>query len=218
MAAPSTAALQRALNTFTKKYLRGVTPLKVDGDKGHATNVRIKSVKWYIGYGKTRNSNSAEASAKFWRALRSPKARSLGVQVLRTGVARRTRQRARARQQGFVASVSPGVTKFDGVPCAVWLARKLQVVRDAGRWKGRLVSGWRSPAYSKSLCVGMCGQPSCPGRCAGTASNHSGSKHPAGAVDVSDYVTFEAECKRLGLGIKNELDARDPVHFSVSGR
>jgi len=40
---------------------------------------------------------------------------------------------------------------------------------------------------------------------------------PAGAVDVTDYATFEAECARLTLGIKNELDARDPVHFSVSG-
>lgn len=218
MADAKVRELQKALNAFTKKYLRGVTPLLEDGVKGHATDVRVQSVKWYLGYGKTRTANSPTASAKFWTALRSPKARSLGVSVLRAGAARRVRQRARATSESFKATVAPNVTRFDGVPCAIWLAKRLQKARDAGKWKGKLVSGYRSPAYSESLCRRMCGAPSCPGRCAGRASNHSGSVYPAGAVDVSDYGTFRAECARLDLGIKNALDARDPVHFSVSGR
>lgn len=64
----------------------------------------------------------------------------------------------------------------------------------------------------------MCGKPQCPGKCAGASSNHAGSKAPAGAADVSDFVTFGNECKRLGVPLHNALGAQDPVHFSTSGR
>lgn len=208
-------ALQRALNAFTKRYLRGVTPLIVDGDKGHATNRRIMTCKYYLGYGEKRD---GDVTSKFLLRLRHPHSSEHSpASMRRTGAKRRVAQRARALGEQFKPVVAKDVTRFDGVPCAIWLAKKLQKARDAGRWKGKLVSGWRSPAYSESLCRRMCGAPSCPGRCAGRKSNHSGAVYPAGAVDVSDYRVFEQECKRLNLGIKNELDERDPVHFSVSG-
>lgn len=87
-------------------------------------------------------------------------------------------------------------------------------------WDGGLSSGYRSPAYSESLCRAMCGAPSCPGRCAGRASNHSQTGPPNwGAIDVyPEYVKFEAIQKQIGSPLKNELDARDPVHFSFTGR
>ena len=96
----------------------------------------------------------------------------------------------------------------------------LEKSRKAG-WGGTVVSGVRTPEYSEQLCYAMCGAPSCAGRCAGRASNHNmepGQGYPAGALDVSDYAAFEAIQKRIGSPLKNELDARDPVHFSVSGR
>ena len=86
-------------------------------------------------------------------------------------------------------------------------------------WDGRLSSAYRSPEYSESLCRNMCGAPSCPGRCAGRASNHSGSAYPGGAIDVyPEYAQFEAIQKQIGSPLQNQLDDRDPVHFSVSGR
>ena len=98
-------------------------------------------------------------------------------------------------------------------------AKHLDWARQNG-WKGTLNSGFRDPAYSEKLCISMCGAPSCPGRCAGRASNHAGSSNPAGAVDVSDYVTFGQLMRRCPYSPKifNALGAQDPVHFSASGR
>ena len=111
-----------------------------------------------------------------------------------------------------------GVVYFDGKPVAAWFVPWLNKIRARGRWKGYLVSGWRDPEYSEQLCINMCGAPSCPGRCAGRASNHSGSSYPAGAVDVSDYYNFAAEARAVGAPFFNALGAQDPVHFSTSGR
>lgn len=94
-----------------------------------------------------------------------------------------------------------------------WLAR----ARKAG-WTGYLTSGFRDPVYSESLCLAMCGQPSCPGRCAGRASNHSQKGPPNwGAIDATDYENLERIFAEIGAPLRNELDWRDPVHFSPAG-
>lgn len=134
-------------------------------------------------------------------------------------VARRQRQIvSKTRANRKAAAKTTGVGRYDGVPVANWMIPYLDWARRNG-WKGRLVSGWRDPDYSRSLCMRMCGAPRCPGRCAGTSSNHVGSAKPNGAVDVSDYATFERLMLRCPYEPKliNRLDARDPVHFSVSG-
>jgi hypothetical protein len=92
---------------------------------------------------------------------------------------------------------------------------------DANGWNGVVVSGVRTPAYSQQLCYNMCGAPTCPGRCAGIYSNHNmtaSQGYPYGALDVSDYYTFERVQWAIGSPLKNSLCAADPVHFSVSGR
>lgn len=108
-----------------------------------------------------------------------------------------------------------GLTTFDGVVVASWIARWLEKSRRAG-WNGTVTSGYRTPEYSESLCQRMCGQPSCPGTCAGRSSNHSGKDYPAGAVDVSDYANFERIQYEIGSPLRNDLPY-DPVHFSVNG-
>lgn len=211
----SVEAVQKACNEFTDRFLPGVKPLVVDGKKGKATNTRIRTCKFYLGYG--RSDVDSKVTRAFLTRLANPH-RKTANPTRATGIRRRAAYKARHALEGFKATVAPGVTKFDGVPCAVWIAKELARIRGAGRWKGKLVSGWRSPAYSRSLCIARCGAPSCPGTCAGASSNHSGSKYPAGACDVSDYVTFEKEAIRLKSPLINRLDSRDPVHFSVSGR
>ena len=112
---------------------------------------------------------------------------------------------------------SSGVGTFDGVECASWLIPYLTWAREHG-WQGTLNSGWRSPEYSEQLCWKMCGAPSCPGRCAGRASNHSGSVKPRGAIDVTDQTRFGqlmAQCP-LSPPIFNDLP-NDRVHFSATG-
>jgi hypothetical protein len=212
---------QHELNAWTKRYLRKVAPLHVDGVPGHATNRRIKWVKFYLGYGAHANQNSDDWTSRFVRSLRHPRtARKDGLtrHQIRVGIGRRTRQKARAAQQHVASVLTSGVTRFDGKPVAKTAVPILKWCRSHG-WHGVLVSGWRSPAYSEHLCFNMCGRPSCPGRCAGRSTNHSGSTPSRFAVDVSDYGTFRNVVARCPLRphIHNSLGSRDPVHFSPSG-
>ena len=81
-------------------------------------------------------------------------------------------------------------------------------------------SGYRSAAYQCEVCRNVCGNcGGCPGTCAAPGtSNHGRSDYPGGAVDVSDYYTFAAVQRRIGSPLHNSLGARDPVHFSFTGR
>lgn len=209
--------VQRALNAFTKKRLRGVAPLIVDGDKGQATDQRIRKCKWYLGF---KAPTGAGVEKRFIQRLRSPRDRSLFPHgYVRRGIKRRVAQRLRYRKQQAYALIAPGVTLFDGVPVAKVAVKYLVFARAHG-WAGRLVSGFRDPNYSQSLCYGMCGQPSCPGTCAGLGSNHVGKTEERFALDVSDYVKFGQLMARPDAPqnprIFNDLP-NDRVHFSPNG-
>jgi hypothetical protein len=132
---------------------------------------------------------------------------------------KRGEQRRREQRQHAQQPVTTGVTTFDGRPVAAWMQPYLEFARENG-WRGTLTSGFRDPAHSEQLCFQMCGAPSCPGRCAGKASNHAGSTKPRGALDVSDFARFGQLMQRCPHQprIFNALGAQDPIHFSVSGR
>ncbi len=212
--------LQRSLNTFTNRWLSGVAPLRVDGEKGHATNRRIMTVKYYLGYGSDRDSSVTSPFVRRMRHPRDPDYFPKGM--IGTGIRRRLAQRRRYLQSRIVGFFTPGVTTYDGRNVAKWMVPYLRYARANG-WHGVLTSGWRDPAYSEHLCYVMCGAPTCAGRCAGRSSNHSGSSNPHGALDVTDYYTFGHIMARMPLPagaprLFNALGSRDPVHFSASGR
>ncbi len=196
--------------------MEGVGPLVVDGVKGHATSRRIATVKYHLGYtGKSQRSPTVKS--EFVRRMRHPHSpRYSNPAMLARAAARRAKQRKAARRS---AAPRTGVATFDGRPVAAWMKPYLEWARANG-WPGTLTSGFRDPAYSEKLCISMCGAPSCPGRCAGRSSNHSGSSNPSGAIDVSHYDTFGQLMRRCPYSppIFNALGARDPVHFSASGR
>jgi hypothetical protein len=206
--------LQASLNRFTDRWLANVAPLIVDGEKGFLTNRRIMTVKWYLGYLGERD---GRVTSKFVRRMRHPRnPRWSSVRQVGRGIRRRRRQRLRAIED---LDPRPAVSRFDGRPVATWLRRYLVWARDHG-WRGQLISGWRSPEHSEQLCFEMCGRPTCPGRCAGRASNHSKNQKPGGAVDVSDYVRFGALMERCPFRprVFNALGPVDPGHFSSTGR
>jgi hypothetical protein len=205
--------LQRSLNRFTNRWLENVAPLIVDGRKGFLTNRRIMTVKWYLGY---LGERGGRVTSKFVRRMRHPRdPRWSSVRQVLRGIRRRRRQRRRAIED---LHPLPGVSTFDGRPVATWLRRYLVWAREHG-WRGQLISGWRSPEHSEQLCFEICGRPTCPGRCAGRASNHSKTQRPHGAVDVSDYARFGELMERIPYRprIFNALPA-DPAHFSSTGR
>jgi hypothetical protein len=69
---------------------------------------------------------------------------------------------------------------------------------------------------AESLCYRMCGRPRCPGKCAGSSSNHSGIYFPHGAADVTNFWAVRAKLRQLGAPLTNHLPY-DPVHVSNSG-
>lgn len=210
-------SLQQGLNLFARRYLKGLNDIMVDGDLGLSTRGRIRTVKYYLGYEGKLNSTPNHA---FRQRLWHPKDTkySTASRIAR-GSARRIKQRRAASKHVRKARKTSGVGVFDGVPVANWLVPYLVWARAHG-WRGRLVSGWRNPVYSESLCYRICGAPRCPGRCAGKISNHGESVRPKGALDVSDYVKFGQLMRQCPIEPKliNVLGARDPVHFSMSGQ
>lgn len=216
MADASVVRLQRGLNFFTQKYLKGIAPLRVDGQMGKSTRGRVRTVKFYLGYTGAINS---KINAEFLGRLYHPKnVRYSSAPRLRRAAARRIRQRKHWRANHRAAVRQTGVGSYDGRPVANCAIPYLQWARAHG-WRGTLVSGWRDPDYSRTLCLRMCGASSCPGRCAGLASNHVGSTPVRFAIDVSDYVNFGRIIRNCPIrpSIFNALGARDPVHFSPSG-
>jgi hypothetical protein len=217
-------ALQRLLNRFTSsKRLKGVAPLRVDGTKGPATNARIRQVKVWLGYVESKQGAAAGAELRArlthpnrWQAVAHGTERQRKAAVRRGQRARLAERVAWARNRAR-AAVTGGVRTYDGRPVAAVLVPYLDWARRHG-WRGVLASGYRTPAYSESLCLRMCGRPSCPGRCAGRSTNHSQTTLSHAACDVTDYVTFRrlmAECP-MHPRLTNHLPI-DPVHFSVPG-
>jgi hypothetical protein len=117
------------------------------------------------------------------------------------------------------------LVEVDNRLCAGWIARKaLKPARASGIWDGYVISGYRSPEYSTSICEGICGHPTCPGLCAGASSNHScppshDCKPFEGAVDVSDAAGLIAYCRSHGVPLHGagERLPNDVNHCSHSG-
>lgn len=151
-----------------------------------------------------RNNREAQDNLKRIRTLR--KARSRANRLAR--IARHNRR----------VIGKTGLMWMNGRAVPRWIYDELQKAKGYG-WRGYVVSGVRTSAYSRSLCFAMCGAPKCPGRCAGVDSNHNADPpyaYPDGAVDVTDFRTLFNICERHDLRIKNRLP-NDRVHFSARG-
>lgn len=212
---PEVLRLQQQLNFFSERFLKGLTPLREDGEWGRLTHRRSRIGKFQLGYDKLED----DWTDKQLRRLRHPKDADLApADVIERGERRRREQRESWERNLHAAGQRSGVTNFDGRPVARWFVPYLQWAREEAGWRGRLVSGWRDPHYSEQLCMQMCGAPRCPGRCAGTSSNHVGDTAPHGAIDVSESVKFGEVMRHCPLRprIFNDLP-NDRVHFSSTG-
>ncbi|HMJ94794.1 MAG TPA: glycoside hydrolase domain-containing protein [Thermoleophilaceae bacterium] len=206
--------LQNVLNRFTGKYLENVAPLMVDGVEGAATKLRIRRVKYYLGYRGAQQRSDA-VTPKLVQHIEHPRSpRNANPAMLARALARRRKQHKLSSQTSATAA---GVATFDGKPVAAWLKPYLEWARAHG-WQGVLNSGYRTPEYSEHLCFGICGGPSCPGTCAGRSSHHSIRVKPGGSIDVTDYVRFGELMRQCPYSprIFNNLP-NDRVHHSSTG-
>lgn len=217
--------LQWALNEFWRRIgaadFEGL--LEVDGQIGPATQQRIKRAKWLLGYNAPFRKSTAVDEQFMWRMehpnhVRDGEHRKNDRELVNRGEERRDDRRKREAKTRERIRES-GIDTFDGKPVAAWLKPYLVWARDHG-WTGTLNSGFRSPEHSENLCEQICGQPVCPGRCAGKTSNHTKKTKPFGAVDVSKPDEFARVIRNCPLRpqIFNALGARDPWHFSATGR
>lgn len=213
--------LQTELNKFTNTHRDlGFVRLIIDGDYGAHTKTRLHDVKYMLGY---MGENLKEApNENFFKRLHHPDrvepAWGVTAETVKRGKQRRAHRHRWVIRNKVRAYLKPGVGTFDGIPVAKCAIPILEWCRQHG-WGGRLVSGYRSPAYSEQLCYRMCGRASCPGRCAGRATNHAYAIPSRFSIDVSDYARFGhivAKCP-IAPHIHNALPI-DLVHFSPSGR
>lgn len=211
--------LQRALNRFTAAHPRlGHPPILEDGDFGPSTRKRIKDVKYDLGYVHVND----DVDANFFKRMNHPTRVDPEWKQTKEVVARGKKRRAKRRlwvlRNKFKAFLHSGVGTFDDIPVAKTAIPVLNWCRANG-WNGRLVSGFRTPAFSESLCFRMCGRPSCPGQCAGRATNHAFATPERFALDVSDFLNFAVIVSRCPIQPKMHNDLpHDLVHFSPSGR
>lgn len=212
--------LQHSMNRFTQKNKSlGFAPLREDGEWGRLTKQRIRDIKWLLGY--SRKNLKVSVGRPFFKRMQHPnwvrpEWRQTALAV-KHGKKRRRLRRLHVRRNKVHAFLSSGVGTFDGRPVAKCAIPILQWCRANG-WHGVLVSGWRSALYSEGLCKAMCGRPSCPGRCAGRSTNHTGNSPSRFAMDVSDYINFGHIVARCPIQphVHNALP-NDLVHFSPSG-
>lgn len=234
---PRIRLLQRELNKFFKTHMTGFAPLIEDGKMGQLTRRRIRQAKYYLGQIKPGRF-SLKVNRQFLQRLRKPNDPKLVIgktpaQTIKRGRNRRKHQANLHKASQMHYSGKPHWVTYDGKMIAAYLqpindwARKTGAVINGRhvKWRGVVVSGGRTEAYSIHLCMVMCGRPFCPGRCAGASTNHVGNdpnKVPSGAEDVSDYVVFGQlmhYCPFHELNtvpIHNDLPI-DRVHYSPSG-
>jgi len=207
--------LQAALNKFAQKYLHGMAPIAVDGKKGPETRHRIRDIKFYLGYGKGKN--SAVVDRDFLKRLRRPGSpRYSNPAMLSRAHARRRKQK---KLSAHSLGQRIGTTVIDTYPVANWIAVQVLWAREHGGWTGKVLSGYRSPEHSEQVCLQQFHRTSVPGKCAGRKSNHVGLVPPFGAVDVSNPEQFAAAMRHSPHTptLCNALPATDPRHFSHTG-
>lgn len=149
------------------------------------------------------------------RANRRKIYEGLDARVERAADRRQERREAKKGDRNPYDAHGGDVVSFDGHQVVEWIAHDLFAMRQHG-WNGVVVSGYRTPEYSESLCYSMCGAPTCPGRCAGRGSKHAERGDGGGAVDVTDYVNAERVAFAIGSRLHNDLPA-DLVHLSATG-
>jgi hypothetical protein len=163
------------------------------------------------------------AQARLIKAHKAVDRYALGIKRLAKREAELKKKIAFQKKQEATAGDGNGRSTPDKLwnpyhrPIATWMIEWNDKTWAAG-CHFAVTSGVRTSAESVGLCRARCGRDSCPGTCAGVASNHNcdDCHYPHGAEDVTNYYQFKAVQYRIGSPLRNDLPI-DPVHFSVTG-
>lgn len=219
--------LQKGVNTTIGRARLPWRKVKVDGEFGPISKKAARLAGSWQGLSKEqlRFIGEGKITPHIFDTLTHRKPRTNEMKERHRA---RKKNFAKLRKAHHVEDVD-GIADWRGTKVAAWMVgkrkgpdgRRVNWLEKSVKkgWDGRLNSGWRDPAYSESLCYAMCGAPSCPGMCAGKASNHAQIGPPNwGAIDVQQWQTFGRIQKEIGSPLFNALGPADPVHFSPTGR
>jgi len=174
-----TKALQRALNTFTEKYLDGLPPLEVDGKKGPETDKRIRTVKFHLGYGGAER-RSASTPPAFLRRLEHPRSlRASGAGMLARAARRRSKQRKAAKK------LTSG--PIEGAPKHIIDAIVLPIAQECG--------------INRTVAMNDAGNAAHGTTNTGNRSDHQGPPNVAWAADISNGSNPTPEMDKLARSL-----------------
>jgi peptidoglycan hydrolase-like protein with peptidoglycan-binding domain len=172
-------ALQRALNTFTEKYLDGLPPLEVDGKKGPETDKRIRTVKFHLGYGGAER-RSASTPPAFLRRLEHPRSlRASGAGMLARAARRRSKQRKAAKK------LTSG--PIEGAPKHIIDAIVLPIAQECG--------------INRTVAMNDAGNAAHGTTNTGNRSDHQGPPNVAWAADISNGSNPTPEMDKLARSL-----------------
>lgn len=172
-------ALQRALNTFTEKYLDGLPPLEVDGKKGTETDKRIRTVKYHLGYGGAER-RSASVPPAFLRRLTHPRSlRFSGAGMLARAARRRSKQRKVAKK------LTSG--PIEGAPKHIIDAIVLPIAQECG--------------INRTVAMNDAGNAAHGTTNTGNRSDHQGPPNVAWAADMSNGSNPTPEMDKLARSL-----------------
>lgn len=222
---PEAKRLQQGINGTLGRRAFKWMKVPVDGVAGHLTFKHAAFAGWCLGLSRDQINaiHDGKITPHAFGILTHQIARSDALKKRdhqRRAHARKIRRLHKESVQG-----GPGLIPMDGHQVPKWIGEQVLLpARRSGEWKGGVLSGRRSPEESEAICEAMCGQPTCPGRCAGKSTNHAcpptfSCKEHEGAVDVTDAAGLQRWCRSHGnplIGNGQVLPADTP-HFSRTG-
>jgi len=209
---------QRELN---RRYEAWDISKRIDDDEDYGGHTRDAAREVCTGLGIDHETAMANGVTPELRIkIRHPDRRT-AAELERSEGKEATELRARLRKQ--FADSAPGLQMFDNVEVAAWIVPSLKWAREHG-WTGHVTSGFRSCAHQKVVAAEFAAslhktvaQVYPHGPC---ASNHVGSAHPRGAVDVTEPEQLDRVLRNSPKTPKlvwGKPVINDRVHFSANG-
>jgi peptidoglycan hydrolase-like protein with peptidoglycan-binding domain len=177
-------SLQRNLNRFAERYLEGIPPIAVDGKKGPETDKRIRTAKYYLGYGGDERTSASVPPAFLRRLLHPHSARASGPAMLARAAQRRKKQRKRAQRVG--------AGPIEGSPKHIIDAIVLPICRSCGIARTTADNDAANAAHGATVT--------------GSLSDHQGPPTRAWAADMSNGGSPTPEMDKLARELAKRFD------------
>ena len=205
---------------LTSRYMAWDINTNIDDDGDYGVQTRDAAEQVCVGLGILHKSAMKHGVTPQLRdKMKDPSLRT-DREKERAQMAAAKKFRAKLRERFKTAE---GVGKFDGKDVAAWIIPSLRWAREHG-WSGHVNSGFRTCERQKVVAAEFAAAKGTTvaalypnGPC---ASNHVGTQHPRGAVDVSEPAELDRVLSDSPIRPRLVWGGpviNDQVHFSANG-